>query len=146
MRRILAAIALLAASVTFGASPSMAQSNQCYPTEFVVYYQWNINELPPEAEDTVVAALERARRSQQQGCRITTIFITGHVDTSEISIGAGDRLSRARAQTVADILIHAGAPRNIVHAEGRPNDQNRPTADNVREPLNRNAAILIRFN
>lgn len=138
-------VAALLFALSGAGAPAFAQ-NTCMPMEYRVFFNWNSTEMPAEAEEVVTALLDSSRTRAATGCRIRTITVTGHVDTSEIAIGAGERLSTARARGIADIFIRVGAPRNIVNARGAPQELFRPTAPDVREPMNRNAAITITFN
>lgn len=143
-KRSLIAAALLFA-LSGASAPAFAQST-CMPMDYRVFFNWNSTEMPPEAEEVVLAMLNGARSRMADGCRIRTVVVTGHVDTSEIAIGAGDRLSTERARGIADIFVRVGAPRNIVNARGMPQDLMMPTGPNVREPMNRHASIVINFN
>ncbi|WP_162997935.1 OmpA family protein, partial [Brevundimonas lutea] len=75
----------------------------------------------------------------------TRILVVGHADTSgnaQYNIG----LSNRRARTVADALVSQGVNGGVISLEGRGETQlARPTADGVREPLNRRATININF-
>ncbi|MEH6665231.1 MAG: OmpA family protein, partial [Brevundimonas sp.] len=71
--------------------------------------------------------------------------IVGHTDTSgsaQYNVG----LSQRRARTVADALVAQGVSGGVIQLDARgENDLARPTADGVREPLNRRATIDINF-
>ena len=67
----------------------------------------------------------------------------GHADTSG-SAAYNVRLSQRRAATVRDALVSQGVTGGAITTEGRgETDLARPTADGVREPLNRRATINI---
>ena len=73
----------------------------------------------------------------------TRVVIVGHTDTSG-SAAYNVRLSERRARTVADALVGQGVNGGIIALEGRgETDLARPTADGVREPLNRRATITF---
>jgi len=108
--------------------------------EFVVYFEWDSTALSSEAQSVIAQAAQYA-----QSGRSARIVVVGHADTSgSASYNVG--LSNRRARTVADALVARGVPGGALAVEGRgETDLARPTADGVREPLNRRATIDINF-
>lgn len=106
-----------------------------------MYFEWDRANLTPAAYETLEAGLARARQ-----CNISAVTVTGHADTS----GAADynqRLSERRAAVVRDALVANGAPIGAIAIEARGESQMAlPTRDGVREPLNRRASVIIRFD
>lgn len=119
------------------APPSAAA---CPTSEFVVYFAWDRADLDQAGQDTIRSAISRARQ-----CNLTQVEVVGHTDTS----GATDYnldLSGRRATAVRDALVAGGISGEIIRSESRgETEQARQTADGVREPLNRRAAVTIRF-
>jgi outer membrane protein OmpA-like peptidoglycan-associated protein len=112
----------------------------CPQSDFVVYFEWDHDDLNSAAQDTINAALQRARQ-----CNIAAAMVIGHTDTS----GPEDynqELSERRAAIVRDALVAGGLPAQIIRTEARgETDLARPTPDGVREPLNRRTAVSIAF-
>ena len=112
----------------------------CPASEFVVYFEWDRSDLNQAAQDTIASAVSRARQ-----CNLSAALVVGDTDTSgsaEYNLG----LSERRASVVRDALVAAGLPATAITTEGHGEaDLARPTADGVREPLNRRAAVTISF-
>ena len=79
---------------------------------------------------------------------IGNITIVGHTDNVRLQksnpLSSNQRLSEARAETIANLLIQAGVPRERIHSEGRADTD--PVADNsTREgrALNRRVEVLV---
>jgi outer membrane protein OmpA-like peptidoglycan-associated protein/opacity protein-like surface antigen len=108
--------------------------------EFVVYFDWDRSDLTAEATSVVQQAANYAKSG-----RPTRILIVGHADTSG-SAAYNIGLSNRRARTVADALVAQGVNGGVISLDGKGETQlARPTADGVREPLNRRATIGINF-
>jgi outer membrane protein OmpA-like peptidoglycan-associated protein len=108
--------------------------------EFVVYFDWDRSTLTAEANSVVTQAANYAKSG-----RPTRILVVGHADTSG-SAAYNVGLSNRRARTVADALVAQGVNGGVISLDGRGETQlARPTADGVREPLNRRATIGINF-
>jgi outer membrane protein OmpA-like peptidoglycan-associated protein len=106
----------------------------------VVYFDWDRSDLTAEAQSVVSQAAAYARSG-----RPTRILIVGHADTSgaaAYNIG----LSNRRSRTVADALVAQGVSGSVISVDGKGETElARPTADGVREPLNRRATVGISF-
>lgn len=108
--------------------------------EFVVYFDWDRSNLTAEAQSVVTQAANYAKSG-----RPTRILVVGHADTSG-SAAYNVGLSNRRSRTVADELVRQGVNGGVISLDGRGETQlARPTADGVREPLNRRATIGINF-
>lgn len=72
------------------------------------------------------------------------IIVTGHTDRTG-TVEANDALSRKRAAAIRELLIQRGFDAARVEAVGRGEREPAvPTADNVAEPQNRRAEIVVR--
>jgi len=108
--------------------------------QFVVYFDWDRSDLTAEASSVVTQAANYAKSG-----RPTRILVVGHADTSG-SAAYNVGLSNRRARTVADALVAQGVNGGVISLDGKGETQlARPTADGVREPLNRRATIDINF-
>lgn len=108
--------------------------------QFVVYFDWDRSDLTAEARSVVTQAANYAKSGQP-----TRILVVGHADTSG-SAAYNVGLSNRRARTVADALVAQGVNGGVISLDGKGETQlARPTADGVREPLNRRATIDINF-
>ena len=108
--------------------------------EFVVYFDWDRSDLTAEASSVVTQAANYAKSG-----RATRILVVGHADTSG-SAAYNVGLSNRRARTVADALVAQGVNGGVISLDGKGETAlARPTADGVREPLNRRATIGINF-
>ena len=108
--------------------------------QFVVYFDWDRSNLTAEASSVVTQAANYAKSG-----RPTRILVVGHADTSG-SAAYNVGLSNRRARTVADALVAQGVNGGVISLDGKGETQlARPTADGVREPLNRRATIDINF-
>ncbi|RVC75612.1 type VI secretion system protein TssL, partial [Mesorhizobium sp. M4A.F.Ca.ET.022.05.2.1] len=79
---------------------------------------------------------------------IGNITVVGHTDNVRLQrsnpLSSNQRLSEARAETIADLLVRAGVPQERIHSEGRAETD--PVADNsTREgrALNRRVEVLV---
>ena len=95
--------------------------------------------LTPESEAQLEQIL--VRTAERPGAEI---FVTGHTDT----VGrteANDTLSLQRAHLIRERLIGSGFKPELVEAIGRGERELAvPTADDVEEPRNRRAEIVVR--
>jgi len=110
------------------------------PRQFVVYFDWDRSVLTAEASSIVSQAAAYARTGQP-----TRVLVVGHADTSG-SAAYNVGLSNRRARTVADALVAQGVNGGVISLDGKGETAlAKPTADGVREPLNRRATIDINF-
>ncbi|AQR63015.1 cell envelope biogenesis protein OmpA [Brevundimonas sp. LM2] len=108
--------------------------------EFVVYFDWDRSDLTAEARSVVTQAATYAKSGQP-----TRVLVVGYADTSG-SAAYNVGLSNRRARTVADALVSNGVNGGVIALDGKgETNLARPTADGVREPLNRRATIGINF-
>jgi outer membrane autotransporter protein len=120
-------------------APPPPPAASCPQADFVVYFEWDRSDLNGAAQETIDAALNRARQ-----CSLSGVTVIGHTDTSgsaEYNVG----LSERRSSVVRDALVARGAPAAAIQTEARgETDLAQATPDGVREPLNRRAAVTIR--
>lgn len=109
-------------------------------TTFTVrFLSGSATELTPESEAVIQQLVQDLDRRD-----VPEVRLVGHTDTVG-ALSANDRLSRERAQTVADILSTKGIPLGLLEVTGR--GEREPaihTADNVDEPGNRRVDITVR--
>ncbi|TJV02305.1 MAG: type VI secretion system protein TssL, partial [Mesorhizobium sp.] len=79
---------------------------------------------------------------------IGNVTVVGHTDNVRLQksnpLSSNQRLSEARAETIANLLVQAGVPQERIHSEGRAETD--PVADNsTREgrALNRRVEVLV---
>lgn len=110
------------------------------PINFTVYFDYDKSNLTPQASTLIREAASRALEND-----IETVVVAGNTDTSGSS-AYNQALSERRARSVRDGLIANGvsADRIRLEAFGESNLA-KPTADGVREPLNRRADVVISF-
>ncbi|WDI32422.1 OmpA family protein [Hyphococcus flavus] len=110
------------------------------PVNFTVYFDYDKSNLTSQASDLIREASARALEND-----IDTVVVAGNTDTSGGS-AYNQALSERRARVVRDALIANGVPADRVRMEayGETNLA-KPTADGVREPLNRRADVMISF-
>jgi outer membrane protein OmpA-like peptidoglycan-associated protein len=106
----------------------------------VVYFDWDRSDLTAEARSVVTQAANYAKSGAP-----TRILVVGHADTSgNAAYNLG--LSNRRSRTVADALVAQGVNGGVIAVDGKGETAlAKPTADGVREPLNRRATIDINF-
>ena len=120
--------------------PRPSLPSQC-DTDVVglVFFEFDSSEVPSEADQTIVFA-----RDNYQVCGWKGFAVVGHADRSgsdAYNIG----LSEERAAAVAEAMVSAGIPANLItsSAEGESNPRV-ATDDGVREPQNRRVEIAVR--
>jgi outer membrane protein OmpA-like peptidoglycan-associated protein len=122
------------------APPPPAPVATCPQSDFVVYFEWDRSNLNAQALEVIDSAVSRARE-----CNISSATLVGHTDTSgtpQYNLA----LSERRASVVRDALVARGLGASLISAEAHgESDLARPTADGVREPLNRRTSVTIRF-
>jgi outer membrane protein OmpA-like peptidoglycan-associated protein len=108
-------------------------------TSFTLYFIEGKDELTPESQaqlESVFAELQRRP--------LPDIVVIGHTDTVG-SLDFNDKLSRARAERMRELLISRGLPADRIEAAGRGKRELLvPTEDNVSEPKNRRVEINVR--
>jgi OOP family OmpA-OmpF porin len=106
------------------------------PHEFIIFFAFNKSNLTPEAHRVVQ---EAAASAKQYGS--ARIMITGHTDTSG-SNSYNMRLSMRRANAAKSGLVAEGISPGMITTSGRGETELLvQTADGVKEPQNRRAAI-----
>lgn len=123
--------------------PAVAPPPRPSPVRFTVYFDLMKASLTPEAAALIEA---QARAVLGAAYEPTSIRIDGYTDTA----GAASYnmpLSLRRASAVRDALEAAGVEAGNAETTGFGEDQLAvPTANGVREPGNRRAAVEIRFD
>ncbi|HYG89931.1 MAG TPA: OmpA family protein [Azospirillum sp.] len=110
-------------------------------TEYLVFFDWNKADITP-ASDRIIGDAAAAAGSM----RAVGIHVIGHTDTSG-SPSYNQRLSERRAEAVRRALVARGVPAANITTEGKGETSLLvPTGDNVREPSNRRAQIMIRVS
>jgi outer membrane protein OmpA-like peptidoglycan-associated protein len=119
---------------------TQAQTCSSQPEPFTVYFEWDRSDLTANNREIVTQAISRAKAG---GCNITVTGVEGHTDSSG-GAAYNDKLSAARAATVKSALVAGGIAETAITTTARgESDQAKPTADGVREPLNRRAEVQI---
>ncbi len=107
--------------------------------QFLLYFETGGSNLTKESQDLLPTILAHARL--RKGGEIVVI---GHTDRVG-SVPANDALSLKRAQSIRELLLGQGFKPELIEAIGR--GERAPlvvTADEVAEPKNRRAEILVR--
>ncbi|HUQ29658.1 MAG TPA: OmpA family protein [Usitatibacter sp.] len=109
------------------------------PTSFMLYFVEGKDELTTESQAQLEDVFAELKRRP-----LPDIVVIGHTDT----VGAldfNDRLSRARAERMRELLVERGLPGERIQAAGRGKRELLvPTEDNVSEPRNRRVEINVR--
>lgn len=109
------------------------------PQTFVLSFLPGSSNLTPESEQQLPRLIEQARA--RAGGEILVVGHTDRVGNAE----ANDRLSLQRAQAIANLFKARGFNPDLLSAIGRGEREPLvPTADDVAEPRNRRAEIVIR--
>ena len=116
------------------------QSANLEPINFTVYFDYDKSNLTPQASTLIQEAASRALQND-----IETVVVSGNTDTSGSS-AYNQALSERRARVVREALIANGVSADSIRTEayGETNLA-KPTADGVREPLNRRSEVVISF-
>jgi outer membrane protein OmpA-like peptidoglycan-associated protein len=136
MRKILCGLLLAAASVPATVQPVAAED--CVAGPFMVFFNWDKDELTPQA----AAILDHVAEAYQT-CGQAQVIISGHTDRSQsdqYNVG----LSQREAANVRSYLAGRGIPGGVMTIEAF--GESRPlveTADGVREPQNRRVEITF---
>ena len=109
------------------------------PASFLLYFVEGKDELTDESKaqlENVFAELKRRP--------LPDIVVIGHTDTVG-SLEFNDKLSRARADRMKEMLVEKGLPANRIEAAGRGKRELLiQTDENVSEPKNRRVEINVR--
>ncbi len=110
------------------------------PVNFTVYFDYDKSNLTAQAATLVREAASRALAND-----IDTVVVQGNADRSGNS-AYNQALSERRAGVVRDALVANGVSSDGIRTEayGEENPA-KPTADGVREPLNRRTDVTISF-
>lgn len=110
------------------------------PVNFTVYFDYDKSNLTPQASTLIQEAASRALQND-----VDTVVVAGNTDTSGSS-AYNQALSARRAAVVREALIANGISAAAIRTEafGETNLA-KPTADGVREPLNRRSEVTISF-
>jgi outer membrane protein OmpA-like peptidoglycan-associated protein len=109
------------------------------PETVVLQFLPGSSKLTPESESELpkLIALARGRAGGE-------IVVVGHTDRQG-TVEANDALSLRRAQAVAELLVAQGFSRELISARGRGEREPLvPTDDEVIEPRNRRAEVVVR--
>lgn len=107
----------------------------------MVYFEWDESDLTSEA----AAVIDRAVRqiAARGDCSVSTVAVGGYTDRSGAA-AYNVRLSARRAAVVRDALVARGIGADLISTEAFGETQPaKPTADGVREPLNRRSEVVI---
>ena len=109
------------------------------PASFILYFLEGKDELTPDSKvelDKVFGELKRRP--------LPDIMVIGHTDTVG-GLDYNDKLSKARADRLRDMLVELGIPGERIQAAGRGKRELLvPTEDNVSEARNRRVEINVR--
>jgi outer membrane protein OmpA-like peptidoglycan-associated protein len=118
------------------AQPVVDKTAPVAATEWVIYFGWDRSDLTAEAQNVINNVVDTVKTTAGK-----MLAVTGFTDTSG-SVAYNQRLSEKRANVVSNSLQQDGIG-NIQKAGRGENQLAKPTADGVREPLNRRAIIAI---
>ena len=109
------------------------------PEKFLLEFEPGTSQLTAESQARLADIVARAQaRSGGE------IVVTGHTDRQG-SLEANDKLSLERAHAIRTLLIERGFKRELIEAVGRgEREPVVPTDDEVAEPRNRRAELLVR--
>ena len=124
------------AKVEAAMAPKPAAAKVESPKEFLVFFDWDKSTLTPEARKIIADAVAFAKSTGAKAIKVTGF--TDRSGTPQYNLG----LSVRRAEAVQAEMAQLGVPLTNIKVEGRgEEDPLVPTADGVREPQNRRAAI-----
>lgn len=105
----------------------------------IIYYEFDKGRSP-ETQAAVNRILDIG-----EFCNVNNVRVVGHTDTSG-SAAYNLRLSERRAKDARDELVSEGVNPALITSEGKGETELfLPTADGVKEPLNRRTEVLIRL-
>jgi outer membrane protein OmpA-like peptidoglycan-associated protein len=109
------------------------------PATFMLYFLEGKDELTPESKVELEKVFGELKRRP-----LPDIVVIGHTDTVG-SLDYNDKLSRARADRLREMLVELGIPAQRIQAAGRGKRELLvPTEDNVSEARNRRVEINVR--
>ena len=121
------------------AHPQLLALQPAAPESFVLEFQPGSSTLTAESQTRLPEVIKAA-----QGRAGGEIVVTGHTDRQG-TLEANDALSLQRAQAVRDLLIGQGFKPELIEAVGRgEREPVVPTEDEVVEPRNRRAEVIVR--
>jgi outer membrane protein OmpA-like peptidoglycan-associated protein len=133
---LLGSVAVAAAMASF---PREAWATDCTVGPWMVFFDWNKDEITPEGRATLDSFFG-PYRSCADG---STIYLVGHADRSGPD-GYNVSLSRRRAERIRAYLTKRGIPEALIRTaalgESRPLEE---TGDGIRSRLNRRVEIAI---
>lgn len=119
--------------------PQLLAQRPPAPEKFVLEFEPGTSQLTAESQGRLADIVARAQaRSGGE------IVVTGHTDRQG-SLEANDKLSLERANAIRTLLIERGFKSELIDAVGRgEREPVVPTDDEVAEPRNRRAELLVR--
>jgi outer membrane protein OmpA-like peptidoglycan-associated protein len=130
----------VAATAECPPQPQQQSATKPDPMNVIVYFDYDKSNLTPEAADLIKEAAARALANN-----IDRVKVEGNADRSGGS-AYNAALSQRRANVVRDALIANGVPADKIDTSSFGEDNPaKPTADGVREPLNRRTEVKITF-
>jgi outer membrane protein OmpA-like peptidoglycan-associated protein len=109
------------------------------PMSFILYFLEAKDELTPESKVELEKVFSELKRRP-----LPDIMVIGHTDTVG-SLDYNDKLSRARADRLREMMVSLGIPAERIGAAGRGKRELLvPTEENVSEPRNRRVEISVR--
>ena len=109
------------------------------PTSFILYFLEGKDELTAESRAELEKVFGELKRRP-----LPDVMVIGHTDTVG-SLDYNDRLSRARADRLRELLMELGIPGGRIQAAGRGKRELLvPTEDNIPEARNRRVEISVR--
>jgi OmpA-OmpF porin, OOP family len=109
------------------------------PTNLVVFFPFDSDKLTEEARHAVVTAANKAKAYSRPN-----IVVVGYTDTAGPE-NYNQKLSELRSQAVAKVFESEGIPTSVIMTSGKgQNDLAVPTPDDVPNPGNRRATIIIK--
>ena len=112
------------------------------PQTFVIYFEHEETDIPPEAMPTIDKAVAAIAAARANGT-YSHVKVIGYSDSVGSRIYAQHR-SQERATVVRDALVRAGVPAREIKTEGRgKRNPEVPTANHVVQPRNRRVRIII---
>jgi outer membrane protein OmpA-like peptidoglycan-associated protein len=110
------------------------------PRDYVIYFPFDQFVITPEAQTVLMDVAKYVTDGHA-----TRETIVGYTDLSG-SAAYNQRLSERRAKATADGLVSLGIAQTSLDVSWKgKSDPAVPTADGVREPLNRRATIHVAF-